>query len=39
MFAGAYDSAPAHQRPVYGALNFRRQVVGAAPGSAPRTYD
>lgn len=31
MFAGAYDSAPAHQRPVYGALNFRRQIVGAAP--------
>ncbi|KOV62370.1 hypothetical protein ADL01_29935 [Streptomyces sp. NRRL WC-3618] len=31
MFAEAYDSAPAHQRPVYGALNFRRQVVGAAP--------
>ncbi|WUW92581.1 DUF3626 domain-containing protein [Streptomyces sp. NBC_01451] len=31
MFAGAYDSAPARQRPVYGALNFRRQVVGAAP--------
>ncbi|MDX3457056.1 DUF3626 domain-containing protein [Streptomyces sp. ME02-8801-2C] len=36
MFAGAYDSAPAQLRPVYGALNFRRQVVGAAPrfGSA-----
>ncbi|MDW4904963.1 DUF3626 domain-containing protein [Streptomyces sp. ADMS] len=31
MFAGAYDSAAAHHRPVYGALNFRRQVVGAAP--------
>ncbi|NEC84327.1 DUF3626 domain-containing protein [Streptomyces sp. SID12501] len=31
MFAGVYDSAPAQQRPVYGALNFRRQVVGAAP--------
>ncbi|MEU6229909.1 DUF3626 domain-containing protein [Streptomyces sp. NPDC047042] len=31
MFAGAYDSAPAQLRPVYGALNFRRQVVGAAP--------
>ncbi|MEH0416592.1 DUF3626 domain-containing protein [Streptomyces sp. B21-083] len=31
MFAEAYDSVPAHQRPVYGALNFRRQVVGAAP--------
>ncbi|MCX4744586.1 DUF3626 domain-containing protein [Kitasatospora sp. NBC_01287] len=36
IFGGAYDEAPAHQRPVYGALNFRRQVVGAAPrfGSA-----
>ncbi|NGO06845.1 DUF3626 domain-containing protein [Streptomyces sp. HC44] len=31
IFAGAYDTAPAHERPVYGALNFRRQVVGAAP--------
>ncbi|TLS40861.1 DUF3626 domain-containing protein [Streptomyces montanus] len=36
IFAGAYDAAAAHERPVYGALNFRRQVVGAAPrfGSA-----
>ncbi|MDV7217039.1 DUF3626 domain-containing protein [Streptomyces prunicolor] len=31
IFAGAYDDAPAPERPVYGALNFRRQVVGAAP--------
>jgi len=31
IFAGAYDTAPPHERPVYGALNFRRQVVGAAP--------
>ncbi|MFD4873011.1 DUF3626 domain-containing protein [Streptomyces sp. NPDC058420] len=31
IFAGAYDEAPASERPVYGALNFRRQVVGAAP--------
>jgi hypothetical protein len=31
IFAGAYDGAPAPERPVYGALNFRRQVVGAAP--------
>ena len=31
IFGGAYDDAPAHDRPVYGALNFRRQVVGAAP--------
>jgi hypothetical protein len=36
MFGGAYDHAPAHIRPVYGALNFRHKVVGAAPrfGSA-----
>ncbi|MGA5895627.1 DUF3626 domain-containing protein [Streptomyces venetus] len=31
IFGGAYDAATAHERPVYGALNFRRQVVGAAP--------
>ncbi|MGX9888063.1 DUF3626 domain-containing protein [Streptomyces sp. NPDC002276] len=31
IFAGAYDGAPAVERPVYGALNFRRQLVGAAP--------
>ncbi|MFD5073891.1 DUF3626 domain-containing protein [Streptomyces sp. NPDC058371] len=31
IFGGSYDTAPAHERPVYGALNFRRQVVGAAP--------
>ncbi|MBD0741381.1 DUF3626 domain-containing protein [Streptomyces sp. CBMA152] len=36
IFNGAYDNAPAHDRPVYGALNFRRKPVGAAPrfGSA-----
>ncbi|MGW2654085.1 DUF3626 domain-containing protein [Streptomyces sp. NPDC001478] len=36
IFGGAYDEAPAEQRPVYGALNFRRSPVGAAPrfGSA-----
>nr|WP_246562343.1 DUF3626 domain-containing protein [Streptomyces roseirectus] len=36
IFGGAYDDAEPHERPVYGALNFRRQVVGAAPrfGSA-----
>jgi hypothetical protein len=36
MFGGAYDEAAGHERPVYGALDFRRQVVGAAPrfGSA-----
>ncbi|OIJ69000.1 DUF3626 domain-containing protein [Streptomyces mangrovisoli] len=36
IFGGAYDDAPAVERPVYGALDFRRQVVGAAPrfGSA-----
>ncbi|MDQ0746328.1 hypothetical protein QF034_000559 [Streptomyces africanus] len=31
IFGGAYDEAAAQERPVYGALNFRRQVVGAAP--------
>lgn len=36
IFAGAYDTAPAHERPVYGALNFRRKPAGGAPrfGSA-----
>ncbi|MEV6394632.1 DUF3626 domain-containing protein [Streptomyces sp. NPDC051907] len=36
IFRGAYDNAAAHERPVYGALNFRRKIVGAAPrfGSA-----
>jgi hypothetical protein len=36
MFGGAYDEGPAEARPVYGALNFRRKTVGAAPrfGSA-----
>lgn len=36
IFAGAYDHAPAHERPVYGALNFRRKPLGGAPrfGSA-----
>ncbi|WP_328657054.1 DUF3626 domain-containing protein [Nocardia salmonicida] len=36
MFGGAYDHAPREDRPVYGALNFRRSSVGAAPrfGSA-----
>jgi hypothetical protein len=31
IFGGTYDDAAAYERPVYGALNFRRQVVGAAP--------
>ncbi|MGW7611177.1 DUF3626 domain-containing protein [Streptomyces sp. NPDC054766] len=31
IFGGAYDTAPPEERPVYGALNFRRQLVGAAP--------
>ncbi|GHI03648.1 hypothetical protein Scel_19690 [Streptomyces cellostaticus] len=31
IFGGAYDDADPAERPVYGALNFRRQVVGAAP--------
>ncbi|MBX6383202.1 MAG: DUF3626 domain-containing protein [Microbispora sp.] len=36
IFGGAYDNAPARMRPVYGALNFRRRSIGAAPrfGSA-----
>ena len=36
IFGGAYDEASAGERPVYGALNFRRKVVGGAPrfGSA-----
>ncbi|MFF4112833.1 DUF3626 domain-containing protein [Streptomyces sp. NPDC001714] len=36
IFGGAYDDAHPAERPVYGALDFRRQVVGAAPrfGSA-----
>ncbi len=31
IFGGAYDDANPPERPVYGALNFRGQVVGAAP--------
>ncbi|MFD3552034.1 DUF3626 domain-containing protein [Streptomyces goshikiensis] len=36
IFNAAYDEAPAHERPAYGALNFRHKPVGAAPrfGSA-----
>ncbi|MFI6699620.1 DUF3626 domain-containing protein [Streptomyces sp. NPDC050509] len=36
IFGRAYDAAPAEERPVYGALNFRRKLVGGAPrfGSA-----
>ncbi|MFF3830755.1 DUF3626 domain-containing protein [Streptomyces sp. NPDC002458] len=36
IFGGAYDGAGAHERPVYGALDFRRSPYGAAPrfGSA-----
>lgn len=36
IFGGAYDAAPASERPKYGALNFRRSPAGAAPrfGSA-----
>ncbi|MER6097969.1 DUF3626 domain-containing protein [Streptomyces sp. NPDC001728] len=36
IFGAAYDQAPADSRPVYGALDFRRRPVGAAPrfGSA-----
>jgi hypothetical protein len=31
IFGGAYDHAAAHERPVYGALNFRNSPVGGAP--------
>ncbi|MFF5547292.1 DUF3626 domain-containing protein [Streptomyces olivaceoviridis] len=31
IFGGAYDDADPAERPVYGALDFRRQSVGAAP--------
>nr|WP_145484455.1 MULTISPECIES: DUF3626 domain-containing protein [Streptomyces] len=31
IFGGAYDDAEPAERSVYGALDFRRQVVGAAP--------
>ncbi|NEC69315.1 DUF3626 domain-containing protein [Streptomyces sp. SID9727] len=31
IFGGAYDGAPGAQRPVYGALDFRRNAVGGAP--------
>ncbi|MFI6942902.1 DUF3626 domain-containing protein [Streptomyces sp. NPDC050418] len=36
IFGGVYDDAPAMERPVYGALNFRARPTGAAPrfGSA-----
>ncbi|MDX3671958.1 DUF3626 domain-containing protein [Streptomyces europaeiscabiei] len=36
IFGGAYDHTPAHERPVYGALDFRRKPLGGAPrfGSA-----
>jgi hypothetical protein len=36
IFGGAYDATPPADRPVYGALNFRRKPAGAAPrfGSA-----
>jgi hypothetical protein len=36
IFAGAYDDAPATDRPKYGSLNFRRRQIGGSPrfGSA-----
>jgi hypothetical protein len=36
IFAGAYDDAPAADRPKYGSLNFRGRAVGGSPrfGSA-----
>ncbi len=38
IFGGVYDDAEPPERPVCGAPDFRRQVVGTAPpGSAPRT--
>lgn len=36
IFAGAYDEAPADQRPKYGALNHRRRGVGSRTTSRPR---
>jgi hypothetical protein len=46
IFAGAYDNAPARDRPKYGSLNFRGRTVGGSPrfGSAhlrlrPHTLD
>lgn len=37
IFGGAYDTAPAEARPVYGALDFRGSAAGAAPDSARPT--
>ena len=36
IFGGAYDRAPAAERPKYGSLNFRRRAAGGSPrfGSA-----
>ncbi|WP_371792452.1 DUF3626 domain-containing protein [Streptomyces sp. NBC_01471] len=36
IFGGVYDDAHPRQRPVYGALNYRRHLIGGAPrfGSA-----
>ncbi|WP_189189482.1 DUF3626 domain-containing protein [Streptomyces albiflavescens] len=31
IFGGAYDDASVDQRPVYGALNYRRDPIGGAP--------
>ncbi|MEV5931076.1 DUF3626 domain-containing protein [Streptomyces cellulosae] len=31
IFGGAYDHSAAHERPVYGALNYRNLPVGGAP--------
>jgi hypothetical protein len=31
IFGAAYDAEPVRERPVYGGLNFRRLIVGAAP--------
>ncbi|MFE9456870.1 hypothetical protein [Streptomyces californicus] len=31
IFGGAYDGASTEKRPVYGALDFRRERAGTAP--------
>jgi hypothetical protein len=31
IFGAVYDTVPPGERPVYGGLNFRRQLVGASP--------
>ncbi|HZE37713.1 MAG TPA: DUF3626 domain-containing protein [Stackebrandtia sp.] len=38
IFDRAYDDAPAHERPVYGALNFRSRPAARRRASAPPTF-